>query len=108
VVYHFLGPDMAFFRRLKNQIHGSIEVAMCSQMPGCRQQHGGMAIMSASMHFPGMLAGMPESIGFLHGQRVHVCTKADRASIFGSAMYGADDPCNPQATMGLDSPRLQL
>ena len=36
-----------------------------------------MAVVAAGVHFPLVLAGVLKRIGFLHGQRIHVCAQAN-------------------------------
>ncbi len=49
-VYHDLGAAEILFRRLENQMNGSVEIAPLSQSLGSTEQHGRMAIMSTGMH----------------------------------------------------------
>ena len=77
---HFARTTTAFFGGLENQINRAIKIAVVGQMLGCRQQHGGVAVVTASMHFSFVLAGMCKSVELLHRQGVHVGSEAHTAS----------------------------
>ena len=79
VLDHFAGTAAALFRRLKNQHHGAVKVAVLGQVLRSRQQHGGVAVMAASVHLAHVLAGMGEGVGLVHRQRVHVGTQSNTA-----------------------------
>ena len=73
---HFASAATTFFGGLENQINGAIKIAVVGQMLGSRQQHGGVAIVPASVHFSFVLAGMCKGVEFLHGQGVHIGSEA--------------------------------
>ena len=41
-------------------------------MAGGAEQHGGMTVMAAAMHFTGMNRGVLEGVQLIHRQRVHI------------------------------------
>ena len=76
-------------------------------MPSSRQQHGGVAIVAASVHLAGMLAGMGKRVGFVHGQGVHVGTQAD-AALAGAVFDEADHAGGAHAAVHFDAPTAEL
>ena len=79
-------------------------------MFGCRQQHGGVTIMAASVHFAGVLAGVGKGVELLHGQGVDVGTQAytSAACTAITAMHNADDACGAHAAVNGDTPVSEL
>ena len=51
VINHRLSPGATFFGRLKNDQNRTIKSTAFNEMSGSAQQHGGVTIMAASMHF---------------------------------------------------------
>ena len=79
VLDHLAGAAAAFFSGLKNQVHRAIKIAVFGKVLGGCQQHGRVAIVSAGVHFPGVLAGMLEGVELLHGQSIHVGAQTNGA-----------------------------
>jgi hypothetical protein len=52
---------------------------MQSQVPCGAQQHRGVSVVPASMHFPGGLRTMLERVDFLDRQGVHIRPQPDRS-----------------------------
>src|SRR5215475_7039375 len=69
-----LAAGTAFFGGLKDDDGGAVEVARLAQVFGGAQQHGGVPIVAAGMHFARCLGGVGKSGGLGHRQRVHVGT----------------------------------
>ena len=55
---HFTGTATTFFGGLENQIDGAVKVAVFGKILGCGQQHGGVAVVAAGVHFAVVFAGM--------------------------------------------------
>ena len=79
-------------------------------MFGSRQQHGGVAIVAASVHFAGVLAGVGKGVELLHGQGVDVGTQANASTTFAAvtAMNNADDACGAHAAVNGNAPVSEL
>ena len=79
-------------------------------MFGSRQQHGGVAIMAASVHFAFVLAGMGKGVELLHGQGVDVGTQANASTTFAAvtAVHDADDTGGAHAAVNGDAPVGEL
>ena len=104
---HFTCTATAFFGGLKDHIHRAVKVAILRQMLRSRQQHGHMAVVAASVHFSGVLAGVRELVELLQGQSVHIGAQANGAvarAIFDNAHH----PCSAHAAVNRYSPFGQL
>jgi len=104
---HFTRAAAAFFGGLKNQHHGAIKIFMLRQMPGRCQQHGGVAVVAARVHLAGVLAGVGEGVGFVHGQCVHVGAQTD-AAFAGAVFDDADDAGGAHSTVHFNAPTAEL
>ena len=69
----------AFFGRLKNEIDDTIESARRGEVFGRTQQHGGVAVVPAGMHAPGVRGAVREGVRFHYRQGIHVGAQPDRA-----------------------------
>lgn len=78
VLNHHSGAAATFFRRLENQVQGAGKRRVLCQIARGRQQHGGVAVMTAGVHHAAVGAGIGQSGDFFNGQRVHVGTQAER------------------------------
>ena len=76
---HLARTTAAFLGRLEDEVHRAVKIAMLGQVLRCRQQHGGVAIMAAGMHFPGVATGMGKGVELLHRQGIHVGPQANGA-----------------------------
>ena len=77
IIDHGLAATFMLFRRLKNKMHHTIEVARLGQVLRRTQQHGGVAIMTAGMHASGVLRAVGKVIALFDRQRIHVGAQAD-------------------------------
>jgi len=80
VFNHHSGAAAAFFRRLKDQVQRAAEVRLPRQIARRRQQHGGVPVVAAGVHHPGMGAGVRQTGRFGNRQSVHVGADAERFS----------------------------
>ena len=104
---HLARAAATLFGGLEDQHHGAIEMLVFGQMLGCCQQHGGVAVVAASVHLAGVFAGVGKGIGFIDGQCVHVGTQADAA--FAVAVFDdADHAGGAHATVNFNAPLGQL
>ena len=63
--------------RLKNQVHSAFELPRFGQLLSSAQQHGCVAIVSASMHGAGVFTGVRLLGLLLDGERIHVCAQCN-------------------------------
>ncbi|MCY1398081.1 hypothetical protein D9M71_131070 [compost metagenome] len=87
IVDHCLGPAQAFFVRLEDQGQGTVQMLAGRQAAGRRQQDCRMPIVATGMHAPGNLAGMGETVLFLHRQCVHVGAHADALATLAATQH---------------------
>ena len=87
---HFAGAAAAFFGGLENGVHRAVKVAVLGQVLRSGQQHGGVAVVAASVHLARVAAGMGEGVELLHGQGVDVGAQANAATA-GTAIAPVDD-----------------
>ncbi len=106
-VYHDLGAAEILFRRLENQMNGSVEIAPLSQSLGSTEQHRRMAIMSTGMHQTRGLAGIGQICLLMNGKRVDIGTNADRLPAR-SIRQSPDDPGFRKSSRDLVSQSLEL
>ena len=71
------------------------------------QQHGGVAVVAASVHLAGVLAGVGKGVGFLHGQCVHVGSQTD-AAFAGAVFDDADHAGGAHAPVHFNAPAAEL
>jgi hypothetical protein len=76
VLDHGVGPAAAFFRGLEHQHGVAGEVARLGQVTGGAHQHGGVAVVAATVHQPGFGRLPAEFVVLGHGQRIHVGAQA--------------------------------
>jgi hypothetical protein len=107
---HFTGAAAAFFGRLENEVHGAIKIAVFGEVLGSRQQHGCVAIVTASVHFAVVLAGVCKGVELLHGQGVHVGSEAHTSAAGAAitAVHDADDAGGAHAAVNGDAPVCEL
>ncbi len=79
VVDHRLRARAAFLGGLKDHHRLAGEVAGFSQAPRRAEQHGGVPVMPAGVHFPRDPGAIGEVGFFLDRQRVHIGAEPDRA-----------------------------
>ena len=92
VIDHRLGPGAAFFRRLEDQRHGSVEGTCFTETAAGGEQHRRMAVMAAGMHHAGHLGRVGDACLLGDRQCVHVGAKADhRPAGTASAMHQTHD-----------------
>ena len=79
-------------------------------MFGSCQQHGGVAVVAASVHFAGVLAGVGKGVELLHGQGIDVGAQANAAATFAAiaAVHNADDAGGAHAAVNGNAPVGEL
>ncbi len=107
VLDHLARAAATFFSGLKDEVHGAIKISVFRQVLGCRQQHGGVAVMAAGVHLAGMLAGVAESVELLHRQRIHVGAQAN-GTRRGTALDDAHNTRGAHAAVQRNAPPGQL
>ena len=107
---HLAGAAAAFFGGLEDQINRAIKVAVFGEMFGRCQEHGGVTVVSASVHLALVFAGVGKGVELLHGQSVNVGaqTNAAAASAAVSACQNADDASGAHAAVDGDAPIGEL
>ena len=78
------------FGRLKDQVHGAVEIAGLGEIARRAEQHRRVPVMAAGMHPPVILRAIGEVGRFLDRQAIHVGAQPDRARRIAGAQP-ADD-----------------
>jgi hypothetical protein len=78
VVDHRLRAAQAFFGRLEDEVHHAVETPRGRQVARRAQQHRGVAVVAAGMHYALVHRAMAEAVDFQDRQRVHVGAQANR------------------------------
>src|ERR1700722_13492517 len=108
VLDHGAGAAETFFRRLEDEMHGTVEIAGLGTAARGAKQHGGMAVMAANVE-PDGNGRAPFQVGVLfHRQFIHVGAQADTPDAAALAPQDADHAGAAQAAMLLDAPLRQL
>ena len=81
VLDHGGGAEPALFRRLKDHDRLPSEIPGLGQIPRRAEQHRGMPVMTAGVHFAGGFGGVRQSGRLLDRKRVHVGAKPDHLDI---------------------------
>jgi hypothetical protein len=79
VLDHHPGAATALFGGLEDKVDGPLEVPRLAEDFGGTQQHRGMAVVTAGMHAARAPRAVPEVVGLVHRQAVHVGPQPDRA-----------------------------
>ncbi len=77
VVEHRAGTAEALFGRLEDQLQGAAPVRRLDQVPGCGEEHRGVAVVAAGVHAPAVAAAVAEPRGLDDRQRIHVRPQAE-------------------------------
>ena len=108
ILDHGAGAAEAFFGRLKDEMHGAVEIPGLREIARGAEQHGGMAVMAAAVEAAGN-GRAPFQVGvFLHRQRVHVGAQANALATAAFALEHADHAGAAEAAMYLDAPLGQF
>src|SRR6267378_3588987 len=108
VLDHGAGAAEAFFGRLKDEMHGAVEIPGLREIARGAEQHGGVAVMAAAVEAAGN-GRAPFQVGILfHRQRVHVGAQANALAAAAFALEHADHAGAAEAAMYLDAPLGQL
>ena len=94
VLDHLLAAALTFFGRLENQLYGAGEITGFGKVFGRAEQHRGVAVMAAGMHFSVILGAMLGRAFFLDRQRIHVGAQADGRTVAAIAL----DACHHTRT----------
>ena len=107
VFNHLAGAATDFLGGLKDEVHGALPVLILSKGDGCAKQHGGVTVVTATVHF----ARDPRTVGklvfFGEWQGVHIGTQANGAAAT-AFLDHAHKPSFAQTAMHGDAPRLQF
>ncbi|OIQ78272.1 hypothetical protein GALL_400220 [mine drainage metagenome] len=107
VLDHLAGTATAFFCWLENQVDRAVKVFVRGQVLGGCQQHGGVPVVAAGVHFAGLRAGVSEAVGFVHRQGVHI--GAQTYGPVGRAVFDdADHTGGTQPALHRDTPRREF
>ena len=83
VLDHGAGAGQCLLARLEHQDHKALELLfMGFQQFGCTQQHGGMGVMTAGVHFPRALGGIGQASVLGEGQSIHISPEKDAFASF--------------------------
>ena len=92
VVDHLAAAAAALFGRLEDHHRGAVEVARLGKIFRGAEQHGGVAVMAASVHLAGDLGGIGYARRLHDRQRIHVGAQANGLARGGlAAADHADD-----------------
>ena len=110
VLDHLAGAAAALFGRLKDQVNRAVKITVLGQVLGGRQQHGGVAVVTAGVHLAWSGTGVRELVELLHGQRVHVGSQPDAATASATVapMNDADHAGGTHAAVHFDAPAAEL
>ncbi len=67
------------FGRLKDQVHGAVEIAGARKIAGGAKQHRRVTVMAARMHLPLIGRAVREIVQLVDRQRVHIGAQPDRS-----------------------------
>src|SRR6266852_720536 len=108
VLDHGAGAAEAFFGRLKDEMHGAVEIPGLREIARGAEQHGGVAVMAAAMEAAGN-GRAPFQVGVLfHRQRVHVGAQPNALATAAFALEHADHAGAAEAAMHFDAPLGQF
>lgn len=107
IVDHCLRAAAAFFRRLEDEDHGAVEVAMLRQIARRAEQHRGVAVVPAGVHLVLVLRRVRERVEFGNRQRVHIRPQAYRALARALSQH-ADHACLAEPARHFDVPAFEL
>ena len=83
VLDHGTGAGQSFLTRLEHQDHKALEfLFMGFQQFGRTQQHGGMGVMAAGVHFSRALGGIGQAGVLGEGQSIHISPEKDAFASF--------------------------
>ena len=107
-LYIFLALAADLLGHLENQLHGAAKlIALLHQHTGRAQQHGGVAVVPAGMHYAGVYAGVGHLVFLLHGQSIDI--GAQHHGFAGlCAVNGAHAPGNALKGLHLHADFFQL
>src|SRR5215471_13071614 len=87
---HRRAAAKTFFGRLKDQMHGAVEIAGLGKVPSRTEQHRRMPVMAAGMHAPVISRSVGKVGRLLNRQAVHIGSKPNRAQRIASAQPAND------------------
>src|ERR1700733_12947969 len=89
-------------------MHGAVEIAGLGEVARGAEQHGGVAVMAATVE-AARNGRAPFQIGvLLHRQRVHIGAQPDALAAIAVALEHADHPGAAEPAMHFDAPLLEL
>ena len=86
-----IGPGATLFGRLEDDDGVAGEVARLREVARRTEQHGGMPIVAACMHFARRPGSVRQAGRFLDRQRIHVGAKADHPDIAVTGRFASLD-----------------
>ena len=105
---HLARPTPAFFGGLKNQIHRSLKIGVLGQVLGRCQEHGGVSVVAARVHAPGVDARVGKAVFLAHGEGVHVGPESDGTCAVSKAAFDhAHHPSFAQTRVKGDAPAFE-
>src|SRR4029450_804120 len=106
VIDHRLGAALAFLSRLKDEMHGAVEIAALREIARRAEQHRRVPVMAAGMHAPLMLRAVREGVGCEDRQAIHIGAQPYRPWRVADPQP-ADHPGLADAAMHLDAELFQ-
>ena len=103
VVDHLARAAAAFLGGLKDEVDGTVEIAMGGQVSGGGQQHGGVTVVAAGVHSAAVHARVREGVVLGHRQCVDVGAQANGTARV-AVLDDADHSGLPQAPVHGNAP----
>ena len=66
VINHCFSTTKTFFCRLKNKVNTAVKISRFRKILGCTEQHRGMTIVTARMHFSIYVGAMIKLVGLVY------------------------------------------
>src|SRR5436189_2938601 len=104
ILDHGARPAESFFGRLKDEMHGTVEVAGLGEIASGAEQHGGMAVVAAAVEAAGNSRAPAQVSVLFHRKGVHVGSQADALAAGALALEYADHARAADAAMHVDAP----
>src|SRR5262249_53065174 len=104
LLHHDATAAKPFLGRLKDEMDLAGEIAMLAEVARGAEQHRGMAVVSAGVHFPGYFRGIVEPRRLANMQRVEIRPEADRALAGPRALQRADEAGLGDSLGDVDAP----
>ena len=107
VLDHRIGAALTLLRRLKDEMHGAVEIARFREIARRAEQHRRVPVMAAGVHAAVVLRPVRKGVGFENRQAIHIGPQPDRARRVADPQP-SDEAGLADAAMHLDPKALEL